>query len=84
MWEVPTTAKKANTYWLNHHSTSSRYTSVLGEKSEDQRHKTGPENAPKPSPIYITGVKNISPLIQLLEQIAKQQYKIKALGDNQD
>jgi hypothetical protein len=34
-------------------------------------------------PIYITDVKNITPLIQLLEQIAKQQYEIKALADNQ-
>jgi hypothetical protein len=38
---------------------------------------------PKPPPIYITGVKNTPPLIQLLEQIAKQQYKIKVLTDNQ-
>jgi hypothetical protein len=37
---------------------------------------------PKSPPIYITDVKNISPLIQLLEQIAKQQYEIKALADN--
>jgi hypothetical protein len=36
-----------------------------------------------PRPIYITGIKNVSPLIQLLEQIAKQQYKIKALADSQ-
>jgi hypothetical protein len=31
-----------------------------------------PENTPKP-PIYITDVKNISPIIQLLDLIAKQQ-----------
>jgi hypothetical protein len=37
---------------------------------------------PKPSPIYVTGVQNISPMIQLLEQIAKEQYEIKALADN--
>jgi hypothetical protein len=37
---------------------------------------------PKPS-IYITGIKNISPLIHLLEQRAKQQYEIKAFADNQ-
>jgi hypothetical protein len=39
-------------------------------------------NTPKPPPIYITGVTNISPLIQLLEQIAKQRYEINALADN--
>jgi hypothetical protein len=38
---------------------------------------------PKPPPIDMTHVKNISPLIQLLEQIAKQQHEIKALADNQ-
>jgi phosphoenolpyruvate carboxylase len=37
---------------------------------------------PKP-PIYITDVKNISPLIRLLKKIAKQQFEIKALADNQ-
>jgi hypothetical protein len=38
---------------------------------------------PKPLPIYITDFKNISPLIQLLELVAKQQYEIKTLVDNQ-
>jgi hypothetical protein len=37
---------------------------------------------PKPPPIYITDIKNISPLLQLLEQIAKRQYEVKALADN--
>jgi hypothetical protein len=34
-------------------------------------------------PIYITNVTNISPLIQLLEQLVFQQYEIKALAQNQ-
>jgi hypothetical protein len=38
---------------------------------------------PKLPQIYLTDVKNISPLLQLLEQIAKQQYEIKVLTDNQ-
>jgi hypothetical protein len=38
---------------------------------------------PKPPPIYISDVKNISPLIQLLEQIEKQQCEITALTENQ-
>jgi predicted transcriptional regulator len=37
----------------------------------------------EPPPIYITGIKNISPLIELLEQIAKQQYETQALQDDQ-
>jgi hypothetical protein len=34
----------------------------------------------EPPPIYITGVKNISPPIQMLGQRAKQQYEIKLLA----
>jgi hypothetical protein len=44
---------------------------------------TGKANIPKPPPIYINNVTNISPLIQLLEQIAFQQYEVKALAQNQ-
>jgi hypothetical protein len=36
----------------------------------------------KPPPSYTNVVTNISPLIELLEQIAKQQYEIKSLVDN--
>jgi hypothetical protein len=74
---------KGSEHWLNQTSTSNRYTALLEKESEDQQQKAGPENTPKPPPIYITDFKNISPLIQLLEQIAKQQYEIKALADNQ-
>jgi hypothetical protein len=56
---------------------------LLEEKTEDQQHKAGSGNTPKPPSIYITDVKNISPLIQLSEQIVKQQYEIIALADNQ-
>jgi hypothetical protein len=55
----------------------------MEEGSEDQQQTAGPENKPKPPPVDITDVKYTSPLIQLLEQIAKQQYEIKALADNQ-
>jgi hypothetical protein len=48
-----------------------------------QQQKAGPENMPKPPPIYITDVRNISPLIQLVEKTEKQQYEIKALADSQ-
>jgi hypothetical protein len=64
---------KQSEHWLNQTSTSNRYTALLEEESEDQQ-KAGNENTPKPPPIYITDITNISPLIQLLEQIAIQQY----------
>jgi hypothetical protein len=38
---------------------------------------------PKPFPIYIADVKNVSLLIQLLMQTATQQYEVKALAHNQ-
>jgi hypothetical protein len=69
--------------WHNQISTSNCYTALLEEESEDQQHKAGPQNLPKQPPINTTDIKNISPLVQLLEQIAKQQYEIKALSDNQ-
>jgi hypothetical protein len=37
---------------------------------------------PNPPPIYVTGIQNISPMRELLEQLAKEQYEIKALIDN--
>jgi hypothetical protein len=75
--------EKDKEHRLNQISTSNCYTAVLEEGSQDQQQKAGPENIPNPPPIYITDIKNISPLVQLLEQIAKQQYEIKALADNQ-
>jgi hypothetical protein len=74
---------KESEQWLNQTSTSSHYTALLEEESEDHQQKSGPENTPEPPPVYITDVTNISPLIQLLEQIATQQYEDKALADNQ-
>jgi hypothetical protein len=74
---------KQSEHSLKQTSTSNRYTALLEVESEDQQQKAGPENSPKPSPIYITDVTNISPLIQLLEQIVIQQYEVKALAHNQ-
>jgi hypothetical protein len=81
--ETKTEHSKGSDYILNQPSTSNFYTAQLDEKREDQQHKTCPVNMPKPPPMYINGIKNISPLINLLQQIAKQQYEIKALAENQ-
>jgi hypothetical protein len=56
------THAKKNQHWLNQTSTSNCYTALLEEESKDQQQKAGPENTPKPPPIYITNVTNISPL----------------------
>jgi hypothetical protein len=62
---------KESKHWLNQTSTSNHCTALLEEESEDQQQKAGSENMPKPPPIYITDIKNITPFIHLLEQIAK-------------
>jgi hypothetical protein len=59
---------KESEHWLNQISISN-----LEEETADQQQKANPENTPKPPLIYITHVKNIPPLTQLLKQIAKQQ-----------
>jgi hypothetical protein len=79
--EKPNTPKKANTgstklpllipiqlYWMRKVKTNSRRPVLRTHQILLQP---------------ITYIKNISSLIQLLEQIAKQQYDIKALPDNQ-
>jgi hypothetical protein len=81
--ERETKHAKYSVHWLNQISTFNSYTALLEEIREDQQHKTGPENKPKPPPIYLTSVKSITSPIQLLEHIAKQKYEIKALEDNQ-
>jgi hypothetical protein len=68
---------KESKHWLYPTSTSNCYTALLEEESEEQQ-KADNENTPNPPPIYITDVTNISPLMQLLKQIAIQQYEVKA------
>jgi hypothetical protein len=64
------TAKKSE-HWLNQTSTSNRYTALLEGKSGDTQNKMGPENIPKPPPMYITDIKNIS-LLRVNSKIAIQ------------
>jgi hypothetical protein len=52
------------------------------EDSSEHHQKSKTETTPKPPPIFISNVTTISPLIQLLEHIAKQ-YEIEALSGNQ-
>jgi hypothetical protein len=74
---------KESNHWLNPTSSSSRYSALLDEENGLQQQQDGPENTPKPSPVYVSDVTTVSPLIQLLEQIAQQQYEFKALSNNQ-
>jgi hypothetical protein len=69
--------------WPNQTFTSNHYTALSEEESVYQQLKVGPENMPKALPIFVTDVRNTSPLLQLLEHIAKEQYEIKALAGSQ-
>jgi hypothetical protein len=51
---------KDSEHWLIQTPTSNCYTVLLEEESVDQQHKAGPENMPKPLPIYKTDVNKIS------------------------
>jgi hypothetical protein len=81
--KIKTKHSKESEHYLNQTSTSNRYTALLEEESEDQQHKTSLENTRKPPVVYKVGVKNISLLIQLLQQIEIQQYETEAFPDSQ-
>jgi hypothetical protein len=66
---------KESEHWLIQTSISNRYTPLSEKESEAQQQNASPENMPKPPPICITDVKNLSPLIQLLEQIAACSHR---------
>jgi hypothetical protein len=53
------------------------------EGSEERPHRTSHTSMPKPSPIHVSAVQNISPTLQLLEDIANVQYEFEALAENQ-
>lgn len=74
---------KEDEYWLNQaanfqplrNPTRSANQRITTERQQ-QKHA-------KPLPVCVTGDQNISPFIQTLEQIAKEQHQIGALADNQ-
>jgi hypothetical protein len=78
--ENSNTAKKANTGTTKLPLTTATHRYWKSEVKTNSR-KLILRTRQKPPPVYITDVKNIS-LIQLLGQIANQQYEIKALADN--
>jgi hypothetical protein len=70
--EKPNTPKKANT--------GSTKLPLPSATQLYWKRKVKTNSTPKPPPIYVTDVKNISPLIQLLERIAKQQKFSQTVG----
>lgn len=76
---------KLKDYWLSAPIKTNNRFENLNEESNENEHveNTNEQNekSPKPPPIFIAGVVNINPLIQLLNDIAKENYEIK-ITDN--
>lgn len=75
---------KLNDYWLNP-TTTNRFEMLDNEQSADinQDVNTNQNRENRPPPIFIQGVKNISPLTNLLQTICKDNYEIKVLNNDQ-
>jgi hypothetical protein len=68
-------------YWLGGTTpTTNRFTSLSEEHMEEEDKQS---TEPKPPPIFISGVTNIKPLIELLNTIAKDKYLVKTLYTDQ-
>lgn len=67
-------AKLSDSWLSSPVQVSNRFDKLDDENSKPEERKT---QDPKPSPIFVSGVKNINPLIELLNVIAKDNYIIK-------
>jgi hypothetical protein len=59
------------------------FRSSTGKGKQRRTAENSHSSTPEPPPVCVTGVRNISPMRQLLEQIAGEQYEIKFLAENQ-
>lgn len=76
-------SSKTETYWLGSPlPLRNRYEQL--EMDEQEKADTPLEiKKPKPPPIFVAGVTNISPLTTLLDNIAKGEYMIKIINNTQ-
>jgi hypothetical protein len=73
-------AKKQD-FWLGGPVTTTDRFSTLSEENMEEAAKQSTE--PKPPPNFISGVTNIKPLIELLNEIATDKYLVKTLYNDQ-
>ena len=72
---------KKTDYWLGEAlTTANRFSSLMEETTEEA---PAQYTDPKPPPIFISGVVNIKPLIELLNVIARNKYLVKTLSNEQ-
>ncbi|KAL7287650.1 hypothetical protein TKK_0018292 [Trichogramma kaykai] len=76
-------------YWLNPVPTKNAYAALEPDPSEDNQDTpddaqttTGPK-APRPPPIFVSQVADISPLLEKLNVIAANEYTLKIINNNQ-
>jgi hypothetical protein len=72
---------KKKDYWLGEAvPTTNRFSSLAEETPlDDHTERTDP----KPPPTFISGVRNIKPLIELLNDLAPNKYLVKTLPHDQ-
>jgi len=73
--------KKKTDYWLGETLTTSNRFSTLTEEITNEAPATPADH--KPPPIFISGVANIKPLIELLNAIAPDKYLVEKLPNEQ-
>lgn len=74
---------KLSNYWLGAPPNGNNRFSILDESDDEEEEKQPSKIIPKPPPIYITGVANIQPLRNLLNQIAGNEYQMKVLNTDE-
>lgn len=75
---------KINDYWLNKPTqTNNRFDSLSEENTNDPVIQDNETSGPKPPPIFVSGVEDINPLIEVLNNIAKDNYIIKSLSNDE-
>jgi hypothetical protein len=77
---------RVSDYWLNSPiPTSNRFdgSENMSTDAENDSLNSETQKPNKPPPIFIQGVKNVTPLTDLLNRIAKDNYKLKVLNFDQ-
>lgn len=74
---------KEEHHWLHPIPTHNQFSALSSGTSSEKPQPPTTEVTHKPPPIFVSDVTVLPPLLQLLDQIAPQQYEIKALANNQ-
>jgi hypothetical protein len=73
---------KEDGHWVHPTTTCNRYAAQSDDENIDHLQKVATDSTRKPPPIFVSDVITTPLLLQLLDQIVKQSYEIKALARN--